>query len=591
MAQHTVKLYATQDVTVDCRVHNGYTSSSNDNNYSGASELYISVREGSIPRNTIVKYDFSSVKYKKIQKGAYCYFNVKNYGSESLLSVYAGSITVPWDESTATGRWLVNKGHDRFWGTPSLTKPNSSGWSSFELNNVINRAQESDWKDGTNLLDNGLYFTNRGDSNNTSVFYSTEGGFRPYIEITYEDSPPLQPTPLEPVNVFVKNQENVTFAWKYNTEVYDKNQGIEIKIKHELGSWYTAYSSTTYSQEQISLTPAQHKLKTGKNEWQLRTRNVYGEWSPWSEVVTFNVIGAPDTPKITSIEQDKLSPIITWSANDQQVYQLQILKANEVVYDTGYIASTTERSHKVNMALDEGEYKARVRIKNEYDLASEWGELDFTIKSIKPPKPILNIFEIPYGLLIEINTMEIDYALVYRRKLGENKFICIGELENFQYKDYSISKKYEYFVRVFKEEAFEDSDISIAQCNLKYSTLAPVTNLEDLLVLKSNLNSVPQRDINLSIQSSEQHYTGRELPVVDYTTFKDNTYTFTFYLKEEEVEKFIDIYHLKQIVLYRDKWLKVYGKVDGVNIVNTDLEGYTVKFSVTETDYIEEVEV
>ncbi|WP_291562122.1 MULTISPECIES: hypothetical protein [unclassified Clostridium] len=102
---------------------------------------------------------------------------------------------------------------------------------------------------------------------------------------------------------------------------------------------------------------------------------------------------------------------------------------------------------------------------------------------------------------------------------------------------------------------------------------------------------MPRKDISLNIQSTKQHYTGRELPVVDYTTFKDNTYTFTFYLKEEEVEKFIDIYHLKQVILYRDKWFKIYGQIDGLSIENTDLNGYTVKFSITETDYTEEVEV
>ncbi|WP_454053853.1 hypothetical protein [Clostridium sp. Marseille-Q7071] len=386
----------------------------------------------------------------------------------------------------------------------------------------------------------------------------------------------------------MKNTEVIRFTWQYNTSVSDTQSGFELQWQDKSGSWKAVSQTTANNYYDMP----KNTFPSGNISWRVRTKNQYGEYSSFSSTLSFTAIGTPSTPVIKSVEQDKLSPIVKWEATSQQVYQLQILRHTEIIYDTGYIASTSERSHKVNMPLNEGQYTAKVRIKNEYDLVSEWGELSFIIKSIKPPKPALNISQIPYGLLIKIDAMEIDYGLVYRRKMGGNKFTCIGKLETFQYIDYSVaSKKHEYFIRVFKEEAFEDSDIQIAKCNLKYSTLAPVTNLEDLLVLKSNLNNIPQKDISLNIQSTKQHYTGRELPVVDYTVFEDNTYTFAFYLKEKEVEKFIDIYHLKQIVLYRDKCLKVYGKIDGVNIVNTDLDGYTVKFSIIETDYIEEVEV
>lgn len=588
MATKTYQI--TEDTYINGRF-DGYSTNQDGGNYATSSSLQVNYRRGSSTgynayQCALLKFDISELKYKKINSATlYLYKTSSNDNS------YIGKcgFRKQWSASNITGNNVTNNASPT--GVGYYESPSTSGnWHGYYLRQLLTDAQDEDRKSGTNRLSYGVGIQQDMLSDVAATsYYSSKGSNKPYVEITYEDVPPLQPSAISPSGSFINNIEVIRFAWKYNTSVLDTQYGFELQWKHESGEWKTV-SQTTKNQYYDM---PKNTFPSGNISWRVRTKNQYGEYSPYSSTLSFTAIGAPSTPVIKSVEQDKLSPIVTWAANSQQVYQLQILKTDdEIIYDTGYIASTTERSHKVNKPLDEGKYKARIRIKNEYDLLSEWGELSFIIKSIKPPKPALNISQISYGLLIKIDAMEIDYGLVYRRKMGGNKFACIGKLENFQYIDYSVaSKKHEYFVRVFKEEAFEDSDISITESNLKYSTLAPVSNLEDLLVLKNNLNGVPRKDISLNIQSTKQHYTGRELPVVDYTIFKDNTYTFTFYLKEEEVEKFIDIYHLKQIILYRDKWLKIYGQVDGVSIENTDLNGYTMRFSITETDYIEEVEV
>lgn len=583
MATYTKRYEITQDTYIDGYLIGGSYGATN-NNYSTSTTLRVG-EVGSTYQSILIGVDASNLKYKKIIAAELYLYNISGAGTDTTETMYFYWFREPWKASEITGANIGSKTT----AVPSktVTPMHSGSLYKYDIVKVLQEMQSQDKKNNTNILKNGVGFERYYSSENISVFSSTKGTNKPYLEITYEDVPPLQPNAISPSGSFINNIEVIQFTWQYNTSVSDVQSGFELQWKHESGDWKTI-SQTTKNQYYDM---PKNTFPSGNISWRVRTKNQYGEYSPYSSILSFTAIGAPSTPVIISVEQDKLSPIVTWSATSQQVYQLQILRDTEIVYDTGNVASVSERTHKVNMPLNEGQYTARIRIKNEYDLLSEWGELGFTIKSIKPPKPILSVSDIPYGILLEINAMEIDDALVYRRKLGENKFICIGKLEGFKYKDYSISKKYEYFVRVFKEEAYEDSDIKIAECNLKYSTLAPVSNLEDLLVLKSNLNSVPPKDISLNIQSTKQHYTGRELPVVDYTIFKDNTYTFTFYLKEEEVEKFIDIYHLRQIILYRDKWFKIYGQIDGINIQNTDLNGYTIRFSITETDYVEEVEV
>jgi len=65
-----------------------------------------------------------------------------------------------------------------------------------------------------------------------------------------------------------------------------------------------------------------------------------------------------------------------------------------------------------------------------------------------------------------------------------------------------------------------------------------------------------------------------------------------FFLKSwNDVEAFIALVDRKETVLYRDaRGRKIYGVLGNLT-VNDEISGYTVGFTLTEVDHIEEVEV
>lgn len=585
MAKYTKRYEITQDTYFQGNL-SGSTWGATNNNYATSSILRISALGNNdyFKREcTLLGFDISDIKYKKINSATlYMY---KTGGDDSYSStLYTYGIRKGWKASEVTGMNVEDK-LDPFSLRQESTNA-TSGWYKYTLESTFKGLQHIDRANNTTHMKNGIalecYFTSE---DTLSIFSSTKGSNKPYIEVNYEDAPPLQPTVFEPNSNYINNVEEVTFKWKYRTEVSDAQTGFELQWKHEVGNW-TTVSRTTSSESYVM---PSNTLPSGRIEWRVRTKNQFNELGPWSEVLTFHAIGLPVAP-IVSITQQGARPIVTWAANLQQVYQTQILdNNNKIVYDSGSVPSISGRSHKVAAFLENGAYTARVRIKNEFDLFSNWGSKEFKIETSKPNPPNLNIYNINDGLMVRIDQVINDYLLIFRAEKDSEDYKCIAKTNEYDYRDYSVKgdTEYKYFIRVVLDETFVDSQKVMTKAYLKYSTLAPTSNLADYMQLKSSLNSRPEKNMSLSNLSTKQHYTGRQFPTVDYTTFKNNVYNFTFYLPESELYKFIEMYNRKEAILYRDKRIRVFGDIDGLDIGLTDLDGYSVKFTITETDYNE----
>jgi|GEM_PF-3377452 len=595
MAQYTKRYEITEDTYID-GAFNEWAEWKTRNNYSDKIQLLLKYRDGGTDSKgddyvnmSLFKADFSELKFKKIID-AYMYAVVTGTQWEYDESCYfsIAGFEGNWDSKAINGYNLKEESKPfSGWTTPVNFKREGT-YSKIDISIAVTGCQYFDRKENMASMKNGFYIEPRWSEDYRNYEYninSTKSNNKPYVVITYEDIPPLQPTVFEPNSNYVNNVEEVTFKWKYKTLVPDAQAGFELQWKHELGSWTTVSRTTT---SEFYVMPA-NTLPSGRIEWKVRTKNQFNEWSPWSEVLTFRAIGLPVAP-VVSITQQGARPSVTWTANFQQVYQVQILDNNKIVYDSGSVPSISNRSHKVTTFLENGAYTARVRIKNEFDLFSNWGTKEFKVETNKPSPPNLNIYHINDGLMVRIDQDFSDYLLIFRAEKDSEDYKCIAKTNEYEYRDYSVKgdTEYKYFIRVVLDETFVDSQKVMTKAYLKYSTLAPTSNLADYMQLKSNLNSRPEKNMNLSNLSTKQHYTGRQFPVTDYTTFKNNIYSFTFYLKENELYKFIEIYNRKETVLYRDKKISIFGNVDeGLDIGVTDLDGYSVKFTITETDYNE----
>lgn len=422
------------------------------------------------------------------------------------------------------------------------------------------------------------------------VVHSRENTNAPYIEIIYEDVPPDKPTPRNPVGDYKDVFATIRFEWDYNSSVGGEQKKFDLRWSTDQETWTTISQTTsnTYFDASSGTFPA------GNIYWQVRTYNEYDEASEWSDIQSFYAVGAPSAPVISSVSMGTARPTVEWAAFNQQIFQVQVLSGETVVYDSGEIPGIYVRAHKVTAWLPDGSYTMQVRTKNEYDLWSEWGNMPFTVSTSKPTKPSFSAQTTSHGIELHIQNMA-DYALIYRAEYGSSDFICIGMTAEGYYHDCSVKhgSEYQYFVRaVSGNETYRDSDMRLAQTKIRYALLAPASNLTDIFEFRRSLNSPPERNYTRTLGGSTAEFEGRKYPVWIPSGHANAGLSLKFFLHSwGAVEKFQELYDKSETVLYRDsRGRKIYGVLSSL-AVEEQREGYIVSFVITQTDYDEEVEV
>lgn len=582
MAKYTKKFYATQDTYIDRSLSSDYVIGTNTN-YDG--RTYLKMGEGDDgarnPHTAFFGIDFTEIKYKKILN-AHMYIKIPSFSEEYTGQFREYTIKGAWkaNEITALKHPIVDK---YYWGDSDNFQKYSGDLYRMGVHSSLKGSQKEGYMSYGYAI-SPHWAGNHGVYNLTSI----EGGFATYVEVEYEDSPPLQPNIYEPINIYINNIEPVLFKWKYNSEIpNDYQQGIELRGKHELGTWKTLYNSTTLKATEVSI--AGSNFDTGKWEWQLRTRNQFGEYSPWSEIVYFNALGLPKAPVVT-VQQEGSRPIINWTATYQQVYQVQILNSkNEIVHNSGSIASLSNKTYKIPIFMENGNYTARVRIKNEFDLFSNWGTKTFTINITEREPFDATIYPVDDFVFIKPN-YAANYFLIYRSLYGKDEYKRIARFEGDSYKDYTPkgNEKYIYFVRAVIAEEFVDSKKVVLSCYLKYPVIAEVSDLSKRLQIRSNIDEPLKRNYSLLNESEKRFYMGRTFPVTHFSEFKNNSYNLTFHIKEHQLKDLEELYNKKNVILYRDNYRKMYCTVEnGIDVKIHSIGGYTISMNILETDYEE----
>jgi len=413
----------------------------------------------------------------------------------------------------------------------------------------------------------------------TIAFHSRENTNPPYIEIVYEDVPPDKPTLVNPIGEYKDSNSIIRFEWQYNSSVGGTQKKFDLQWSTDQINWNTISDETSNTFYDM---PAE-TLPAGNIYWRVRTYNEYDEASEYSDIATFYSIAAPNYAAIQSIS-NAARPVIQWQADNQQVFQIQILQNDDVVYDSGEQPGVNTRSHKVNAFLEDGTYVARIRIKNEYDLWGDWATYQFTISTTKPGKPVLSVQRSPYGLELTIGNVQGE-AYIYRDG------VPIAKVTGQKYFDHTVAngKEYRYFVRALSANGFADSDTVIGVSAFRFGLLN-VGN--EVIELKYNLNSVPDKSMNCAPVGMLNHYDGRELPIAEMSEFTDINLSLTYFFRRfAKVEKIMEAARKKGVVLYRDKkGLKLYGVITNITIQDV-INGYIVSCTISATDYVEVVEI
>jgi hypothetical protein len=504
-------------------------------------------------------------------------YSVRSMPSGEKAQVLYDTHDIDWNEASAT---FLSQG-DKSGGIIVSFKNGipSNAWVEINASsNVVRRALING-----EVETKGLYFYwNSEASTSYWELHSRENTNKPVLRVIYEDVPPNAPTPTEPIGTYKDSKSITRFAWTYNSDVGGEQKAFDLQWSTDQSTWTTVFETTANNYYDM---PAE-TFPAGNIYWRVRTYNEYDEVGPYCDIQSFYAIGAPNAPAINAIPTDTARPVVSWSVFSQQAYQLQVMSDDAIVYDSGIIPGINIRQHKIKAWLADDEYTVRIRIKNEYDLWSEWGSAAVTITTVKPDKPTLTIQRSAHG--VEINAT----GLIYRSDYNKDDYICIGTATGTYYDNTVASgREYKYFVRAVSEnDTFADSDIKLIQAEFQHALIAPVSDLTNVFAFTRSLNAPPKRTYNRQPGGATVQYAGRTHPVWEPTEHISAGLSLSFFLKTwAEVETFMTIYDLNSTVLYRDaKGRKIYGTLSNLS-VNDDILGYLISFTLNQVDYDEEV--
>lgn len=386
-------------------------------------------------------------------------------------------------------------------------------------------------------------------------------------------TPPQKvPIPVAPISQYMDELKPITFEWLFTGgSVYDNQAKYDLQYSIDNGANWTTLTVTTSDTFNI-VQPG--VLSKGNVIWRVRTYNQFGDVSPYSDIKSYTVIGSPAIPLITEVSNNA-RPVIKWQTEEQHLYEIEI----SGLYATKPTPDTMAREFKMPIYLDNGEYTARIRVTNEYGLQSPWAERKFTILVEKPEKPSITAYNSVFK--VTVRTESILPSFLYRD--GES----IGEMTSGIFEDYTgeSDKEYSYFVRVIDEnDSFADSDLVLGKCNLTSNTLALLSNPKDIIKLEYGLDDIPRKINKFSLDGTLQRYDGRTYPVAEFSEFKDEEKTVTFFFETKDEEKeLIRVISSKETLIYRDiDGEIIIGCIFALDYSRTTL-GYEVTFTITRT--------
>lgn len=235
-----------------------------------------------------------------------------------------------------------------------------------------------------------------------------ESEFTPWLSLTTVDEKPMKPTGLYPNSGVWDGSKAIELFWIHNSPLGTPQSAYELEVTYDSGASYSHLSgpATTEATMHVVTAGTFTPGPGGTIGWRVRTYNSDGVSGEWSDTAYFTVITAPDAPVIRSVEQGKSRPRVEWVPFDQQVWQLQVRRGDETIYDT-IPQYGTKTDHKVEEYLPNGSYTFAVRTQNAFGLWSEWGTYQAAVSTVATMKITLTGEAIENGAHLEFFAEEV----------------------------------------------------------------------------------------------------------------------------------------------------------------------------------------
>lgn len=405
-----------------------------------------------------------------------------------------------------------------------------------------------------------------------------------YATFNIAITPPYPPTLIFPVNIAINGSNGIPLEWRYNSPYDITPSRFDIRWQVDNGEWVERTNTGQLSYT-MDMTSRQSTIR-----WQVRAYGEFGDVGDWSDIATFFTIGIPATPTITNVTNSN-RPLITFSSSVSFLsWELELLSGNLVIYNSGNLEFDGSFTHLLETLIENGNYLARIRIKNEFGLMSDWGQLPFNINTITPKALDLEISNnLDFCIGLYFNNTDNKDVFIYRN----NKRIAKTNLNFF--KDYSCDskKRHEYFIRVIENDfAFADSEIKVGGISFVQTTIAEVNKPNEMVKLVYSMGGKPTKNITHTFEKSLTEFIGRTNPVLQVGFNEKKSISLSFYISIEEYSILEKLNKSDKVLILRDWRLGViYGTIDGGIQYSRETNGFNISFTFTQVDFDLEVDL
>ena len=356
-----------------------------------------------------------------------------------------------------------------------------------------------------------------------------------YFQIVAQSAP----TPTSPGdNITLFEGHDITFTWLYNSLTPATQASATIKYRVRGGSTWTTYTSAS-SNPYCTISD----IPQGQYEWCLNITNNYGETSADSSTLEFNIIGRPQKPIILEPANCCLTTI-SWNAEGQEAAEFILMDGDDniLIHET---VATAVTSYKPQMFL-KGSYKAMARIKNNSDLWSDYGELEFTIDAAAPDAGVL--VAIPYDTEIHLEgTYTSENAAIVRidEDGTENVLSMTASAVD---KKVASGLEYAYVLRCWNSGGYVDTPTKVFTFNFPGSIFT--TDTEELHLDRSEQKFIAH-DEDVERQYAAMRYVGREYAVIERGEYTEQTLAKQFHVTKAQ-RRILDRLAKEKALFYRD---------------------------------------
>lgn len=281
-------------------------------------------------------------------------------------------------------------------------------------------------------------------------------------------------TSLEPDGINQNVNSPIIVTWSATLQ-----ESYTLTVR-QVGQILQVYNGTTAQ----SLTIPANLCKNGNVDLELICRNtVNGTTATAIRTATFLGFGKPEAP-ILDVKSvyNEAQPTFLWASAEQVAFEFIIMQNESVIETSGTVTGTVKQYKATQILSNNNTYAIKCRIKNQYDLWSDYAIKDISVSYTLLSKPTLSLISGDGAILVNgqcVNEPDFLKSEVWRKD-DYSEFTRIGV--NFGYdatlNDTIIASDtvYYYKIRAYSNDGgVVESDIMSESSKLRYVTIEDIS--------------------------------------------------------------------------------------------------------------------